>query len=106
MPTPCDRCQLLFCDYVSRDCRLSPAEVARLRPDLLKPPPKPQRFNLTGLRRHRANERLKKDILAVLKKLKESKRQREYYRAKKARKNENTAEHRPNCSRAVQGLSG
>lgn len=35
MPTPCDRCQLLFCDFVSRECRLSPAEVARIRPDLI-----------------------------------------------------------------------
>jgi len=38
----CRGCTLLFCDFVSRECRLSPGEVARLRPDLLltyKPEP-------------------------------------------------------------------
>lgn len=32
----CKHCPLLFCDFVSRDCRLTSGEVARLRPDLLR----------------------------------------------------------------------
>lgn len=36
---PCDRCRLLFCDFISKDCRLTPAEVAEQRPDLLRPTP-------------------------------------------------------------------
>lgn len=36
MPTPCDTCPIRTgCDWLSELCRLTPAEVARLRPDLL-----------------------------------------------------------------------
>jgi len=33
----CATCPLLFCDFVSRDCRLSAGEVVRFRRDLLRP---------------------------------------------------------------------
>lgn len=36
---PCDRCRLLFCDFVAKDCLLTPAQITRLRPDLLRPEP-------------------------------------------------------------------
>jgi hypothetical protein len=36
MPTPCDNCPIRTgCDYLSECCRLTPAQVVALRPDLL-----------------------------------------------------------------------
>lgn len=34
-PEQCDRCPLLFCDFVSPECRLPTKDVARLRPDMI-----------------------------------------------------------------------
>jgi len=34
--TKCDNCTLLFCDIISPDCRLSPREVPKIRPDLIR----------------------------------------------------------------------
>jgi hypothetical protein len=35
MNEKCRPCPLLFCDFVSQDCRLTAGEVARLRPDMM-----------------------------------------------------------------------
>ena len=38
MSTLCDRCAIrTSCDWLSEICRLTPAEVVALRPDLIKP---------------------------------------------------------------------
>lgn len=51
METPCSsKCRLLFCDFISRDCLLSPAQITRLRPDLLKPQPEPEALEVPSRR--------------------------------------------------------
>lgn len=35
MHNKCDRCPLIFCDFVSRDCLLSAKEIAVKRPELI-----------------------------------------------------------------------
>lgn len=56
----CDACPLLFCDFVSPECRLTIAEIIAYRPDLLKTPSRFVKYresNNAACRRYRKENR-------------------------------------------------
>lgn len=104
MPTPCDHCEIRKgCDIFSVMCRLTPADVARLRPDLIlrprepkpirpKKPPTPEQRRANWHRYYNKSAENRKKVAkrtAAWGKANIERRrqlQREYYQRKKGRK--------------------
>lgn len=68
MRTPCNRCRLLFCDFISRECLATPAQVAQM-PDLIQGEPIPEAPQRVRSMSEGEVRDIKAGLLAVLKRL-------------------------------------